>query len=98
MSDVNEDRDIVLGRAVCRQEPPDRLHLVQNSYETNGINNSHQIVPHQKVVKALQTFMHSIFLFGLNDPSGALVVNSGPLDCTCLLVIYVLLSNIFLLS
>lgn len=52
VSRVNEDRDVVVGWAVCRQEALDCLHLLQNSDETKHINTSYQSVSHHKVIKA----------------------------------------------
>lgn len=51
VSRVNEDRDVVVGRAVCRQEALDCLHLLQNSDETKHINISYQSVSHHEVIK-----------------------------------------------
>lgn len=41
VSRVNEDGDVAVGCAVCRQEALDCLHLLQNSEETKHINTSY---------------------------------------------------------
>lgn len=52
VSRVNEDGDVAVGCAVCRQEALDCLHLLQNSDETKHINTSYLSVSHHKVIKA----------------------------------------------